>query len=141
MFSILIVVSFILSTAASFFLLLVENYEVLLPCLTVAVALGVYIFKDSMNVVQHAGRVYWIIRNNGNNTQPRVCMGFMRQTDPPWLRGKGPQVRIGKFIAQVGILSPDLDGGRELLDEETGLLEALGGYMLEETPDKIRRWP
>lgn len=67
-------------------------------------------------------------------------MGFMRQTDSPWLRGRGPQMRLGKYVVQVGILDRQSEGDA-LLDEDTGLLEVLDGYYMDASADEIRRWP
>lgn len=97
-----------------------------------------YIFKDSMNAVQKVGIFYWIIRDSGSASMPVYSVGFMRQVDPPWLRGKGPQVRIGKYIVQIGRVTRKAEEG---MYEEEGLLDALGAYYMDSTPDQIRRWP
>lgn len=130
----------VVSVVASLFFLAIRSYPLLAFSLVVSVFTLWYVFHDSMNVVQHAGRVYWIVRDNGMSYQPIFCMGFMRQTDPPWLRGSGPQVRLGKHILQIGVLNKRNEGDG-LLDEDTGLLEALEGYYMDASADEIRRWP
>lgn len=65
----------------------------------------------------------------------------MRQTDSPWLRGRGIQARVGKYVFQIGILNKRDKGDEGLFDAETGLLEALGGYYMDSSADEIRRWP
>lgn len=93
------------------------------------------IFKDSMNLVQRVGRIYWIFRDNGLITDPMVSIGFMRMVDPPWLRGKGPQFRFGKYTFQIGWCSAHTPK-----TEDEGILAAMDGRELEMDPKDIRKW-
>lgn len=93
------------------------------------------IFKDSMNLVQHVGRVYWIVRDNALITDQMISLGFMRMVDPPWLRGKGPQFRFGTHTFQIGWCSAHTPR-----NENEGILAAMDGRKLEMDPKDIRKW-
>lgn len=80
-------------------------------------------------------KLYWIIKNTGKKGDPIVTSGFMRQTSSPWLTGKGLQIRLGKYSFQVGVC-----GKPQNLDDQGGLLYAMQGRLMEESPDKIGDW-
>jgi hypothetical protein len=103
------------------------------------------VFKDSTNQVQYIAplRFYWILRDNGTEYMPNVCMAFMLQTAPPWWKGRGVQFRVYRYTLQIGALlrkgSPstlsDIDD-----DELEGLLGQLGGYEMGDDARTIREW-
>lgn len=133
--SMLIVGTFVANLIGAVVFVALHHWVLFLICAAFAAGLGYWIFKDSMNVVQHVNRVYWIIRDNGTPGQPHIDFGFMHMTGPPWLRGRGPQVRVGKYTAQVGWCGP-----YEEMSEEEGLLIAMQGRKMEETPQELRSW-
>lgn len=89
-----------------------------------------YTFKDTMNVLQVVGPVYWITKNNVPKT-PFVSKGFMHETSEPWRRGTGVQFRVRKHSFQIGLCK------KQNLDETTGALSALQGRFLETSPQDI----
>lgn len=97
------------------------------------VAVGCYfLFRDTLNRLQYIQtfRIYWITRDVCPPGTPRLALGRMYQTQSPWWQGVGPQLRIGKYIVQVGILR---NKGASLLDQ-------LGGRYLDESPKQLREW-
>lgn len=88
-----------------------------------------------LNVVHKLGPLYLITRDTGAPTTPRVSRGFMRQTSSPWGTGNGVQVRIGKFVTQVGIWKHPQD-----LNEQEGLLHAMQGRIMDVSVDEIGDW-
>lgn len=105
------------------------------PALAGALLSGRLIFKDSMNLVQNVGPVYWIIRDNGSLIDPIVCRGFMRQVTAPWLIGQGIQFRLRRHTFQIGMCFP-----QPADDETEGVLNAVGGRYMEESPEEIGVW-
>jgi hypothetical protein len=99
----------------------------------VAFVIGAYLlFRDTMNRIQYlqSVRLYWITRNNGVRGTSVLTKAFMRQTAPPWWRGKGVQVRLGKYTFQVGIL----------LRQASDLLDQVDGRELNYDAKQIRAW-
>lgn len=98
--------------------------------------IGWAIFSNSTNLVQNVGRVYWIIRDTGKPSDPIIARAYMRQISPPWLIGRGIQVRLTKWTFQIGIC--DYSGDFE---EDEGLLRALDGRSLSLDPEEIgEKW-
>lgn len=89
-----------------------------------------YMFKDTMNVLQVVGPVYWITKNNSPKT-PIVSKGFMHETSEPWRKGTGVQFRISKHSFQIGLCK------KQDLDETTGVLSSLQGRFLDTSPGDI----
>jgi len=89
-----------------------------------------------MNKIKSILNVYFIIRDIGKPTDPVFSIGFMRQTGYPWKHGKGIQLRVGKYISQIGICRAN----RDLHEEQDGLLYAVQGRLLEEKPRDIGNW-
>lgn len=89
-----------------------------------------------MNRLYSLGVFYWIIRDIGKPRDPVVSIGFMRQTGYPWKSGKGPQVRLGKYLLQFGLCRSK----KEIQEERDGLLYAMQGRLLEEKPSEIGSW-
>jgi hypothetical protein len=59
----------------------------------------------------------------------------MRETDDPWRRGSGIQVRLPGRVVQVGVC----DNG-SVLDEIDGLVTVLDARMLDDPATTIRDW-
>lgn len=93
------------------------------------------IFRDTLNTVQYAGRVYWIVRDTVPARTPRICRGFMRQVTYPWLVGSGIQVRVMGRTVQVGVCYR-----QHATDDTQGVLHALEGRIMEENPEQIGTW-
>lgn len=135
--SLIVVITFVSSVVLSIVSLLGGFHLDFAVTGFIAFILGWYIFKDSMNLVQTVGPVYWILRNNGVKKQPILSIGFMLQVDPPWMYGKGPQIRIKNYVFQVGFFKcKDL----EMSDDPYLSAEAMGGYFTEDSIDEIRKW-
>lgn len=101
--------------------------------LGVALVVGCYfLFRDTLNKLQYIQtlRIYWITRDVVPSDTPRFALGRMYQTSSPWWQGVGPQLRVGKYVVQVGILK---NKGASLLDQ-------LGGRYLDESPKQLREW-
>jgi len=93
-----------------------------------------YLFKDTLNRIQYLEtlRIYWITKDNGKG-QPLVTKAIMRQTAPPFWRGRGIQVRLGKLTFQVGLLTMRVDS----LDAQiSNRPDAFDGM----TAKQLRRW-
>lgn len=91
-----------------------------------------------MNRLYSISFVYAILRDIGKNGDPLVSIGFMRQTGPPWKTGKGVQIRVKKYVLQLGICRSNKKITRE--EHELGLLYAMQARLLEDKPNKIGNW-
>ena len=91
-----------------------------------------------MNRLYSIGFTYVILRDIGTHATPVLSIGFMRQTGAPWKTGKGMQIRLGKYILQVGFCRANKEIKKA--EEEMGLLYAMQGRLLEEEPSKIGGW-
>lgn len=89
-----------------------------------------------MNKLKSIGILYFIVRDTGSSKDPVFSTGFMRQTGFPWKSGKGIQLRIGKYVSQIGLCRPN----KALQDEQDGLLYAMQGRLLDEKPNEIGNW-
>jgi hypothetical protein len=95
-----------------------------------------FLFKDSLNLVQSVGRVYWITRDYVPKGTPIIAKGFMRELGEPWRVGSGLQIRFAKNRTfQVGICAPTAP-----TDEENGILNAVGGRYMDATAEEIGEW-
>lgn len=88
-----------------------------------------------MNNLYVFSRLYWILKNTGKKGQKLLSVGFMRQTSPPWLTGKGIQFRFGKYQLQVGVC-----GNPQKLDDKDGLLYAMQAKVMDIDVAKIGDW-
>lgn len=90
---------------------------------------------QTLNSLWVMGNFYWILRDSGAYSQPILGFGFMRQTSSPWKTGKGIQIRVGKYVHQMGICkkSPELA-------EQEGLLYSIQGRILETPTKEIGDW-
>ena len=80
-----------------------------------------FLFRNTMNVLQSIGPLYWATRDNGIPDVPHVAWAFMRGTSPPWKIGNGIQFRAGKYTFQMGLCH----NGPQFEDEYDGLLHML----------------
>jgi hypothetical protein len=76
-----------------------------LALLAIPILIGAFfLFKDSMNLFQKVGRLYWITRNNMQREQPLVSRAFLAHDSRPYWQGKGLQFAYRRWSFQVGIL-------------------------------------
>lgn len=132
----LFIVAFFLLSLIFFVISVVNNVWVSAAFSLIGLlSLGWVIFGNSMNLVQRIGSLYWIIRDNGKKGDPIIGSAFMRQTDEPWLIGKGVQVRFFKYSVQIGICYPNFFDS-----EEDGVLNAMSGRYMEDSAKEIGNW-
>jgi hypothetical protein len=97
---------------------------------------GYMIFSDSMNLVQAVGPLYWVIRQVEQKQPLAIKPVRMNETDYPWHKGRGLEVRWRHHAVQVGVCRL-----RKVSSEEEGLLGAVGGRDLDIEPQRIgREW-
>jgi hypothetical protein len=89
-----------------------------------------------LNVVYGLGPFYWILRDNGVKKMPVVSSGWVHELGGYWRKGKGMQVRISKYVFQVGICKKP----QKKMDEQDGLLYALDGRMMDVKSQEIGDW-
>lgn len=94
-----------------------------------------YIFVARINSLMSVGPLYLITRDNATLKSPILSLGFMRQTSSPWKIGKGLQLRISRYSIQVGLCKKSNNQ-----DEQSGLLHAMGGRLLELNGSEIGKW-
>jgi len=126
---------FIVSVTA----LVTGNYVISVISLMLWLMGSYLLFKDTLNKVQVAARLYWITRDLVVTGTPFVSKGFMRETDAPWRTGQGIQLRVLSRTFQVGICSK----GRStspIEDEVSGLVYAIQGRLMDDSPHKIGNW-
>lgn len=91
-----------------------------------------------INSVWTFGPIYWILRDSGTKKDKPLSIGFMRQTSHPWRTGKGVQVRVSKYVYQIGL---SRKAQKDIVDDEhSGLLYALKGHQLKTPVKEIRKW-
>lgn len=88
-----------------------------------------------MNRLYYIGPLYWILRDTGKPKDKIFAVGFMRQTAPPWKVGRGPQIRFGKYVLQVGVAR-----NTKVESETSGLLSAMTGRFMDTKPSDIGDW-
>lgn len=106
-----------------------------ITALIISSILSFLLFKDTVNSVQAVGPIYWICRDVIPTGTPRVSWGFMRQLSSPWRVGKGVQIRLKRHTFQIG-----LSRKSKKVSDENGLLYAIQGRYLGDTPKDIRDW-
>ena len=110
------------------------NTWVFLGLIMFALLVGAYfLFRDTMNRIQYLERVgiYWITRDNATVDTPRVMRAIMRQTAPPYWRGRGVQFRFRRWTFQVG----------RLTEKVSTLDKQLGRGWLPDVEPKVFRKP
>jgi hypothetical protein len=114
-------------------MLLFLNTKLLVATIPLAVIVGYPVFKDTVNLVQGVGPIYWVTRNN--HVGLSFGFGIMRETDFPWRYGKGIQIGFGKYLFQFGICRK-----QNVIDEMSNLLTAIKGRNLLHKPAELREW-
>lgn len=106
----------------------------LFAVLSLVAGLLYLLFVDTMNRIQYVERLrlYWITRDDATPTTPRLSRAFMRQTAPPFWRGRGVRVRFRKWTFQVGILELKVDS----LESQ---VSNIGGWLPTD-PKRLRKW-
>jgi len=112
---------------------LFTSAPLLLVSLVILSLSGYPVFKDTLNVVQGVGFVYWILRDTHKGFS--ISKGFMRETSVPWRTGVGLQVGLGTYSFQVGVCRKGQYG-----TEAQGLLKALKGRELHHKPKELGLW-
>lgn len=130
-----IVLLYLFSAFLSLVSALAGNWSVFLLSFIGFSCLSWVVFSGSMNLVQNVGSVYWIVRNNARRADPIIGSAFMRQVDPPWLIGKGVQIRFGRYSFQIGVCYPS-----SVASEDEGVLNAMQGRYMDEGPREIGSW-
>ena len=92
------------------------------------------VFRDTLDLVQGLGRVYWLTRQTTARLF-RMRLAYMRETDYPWRTGKGLQLVVPYRTFQIGICTPS-----EHYTVEDGLLHSLAARTLPTKPKDIREW-
>ncbi len=92
------------------------------------------VLRDTLDMVQGVGPVYWLTRQTAIK-KVGVQMSFMRETDYPWRTGRGMQVVVPYRTFQIGVCKPS-----EHYTEEDGLLHSLVGRRLPGNPEEIGTW-
>lgn len=123
---------FVFSALISLWALL-NKHLVLIGSLPIVGMTGRHVFKDTLNLVQGIGFVYWVIRDTHKGFS--LSIGFMRETDYPWRTGKGLQIGIGKHCFQIGFCRRNAPSS-----EIMGLTNALKGRELYYQPKEIGEW-
>lgn len=78
---------------------------------------------------------YWIARDTGASNIPHIAMGTCQELGGYWRKGKGIQLRFGKYLFQFGLCKKN-----KIQDEKEGLLFAVGGRELDTTIKEIKTW-
>jgi hypothetical protein len=89
-----------------------------------------------MNVVRGRGPVYWIARDTGKKGMSPISGGWMRELGGYWRQGYGIQFRAGKYVFQFGLCCK----AKNIYDEQTGLLYAVSGRMMDTDTNEIGNW-
>lgn len=110
---------------------------ILFVALFVALGVGAWIlFKDSINLVQAVGPLYWITRDYVPKGTPIVSKGFMRELGEPWRVGAGIQIRFAQNRTfQIGWCHKTAPA-----TEDEGVLSAVGGRYMDVTAEEIGEW-
>ena len=92
------------------------------------------VLRDTLNLVQGVGKVYWLTRST-DVFALKLQLSFMRETDYPWRSGKGVQLVFPYRTFQIGICKQSKN---YTVDE--GLLHSLVARKLPSKPEDIREW-
>ena len=92
------------------------------------------VLRDTLDLVQGVGPVYWLTRQT-TVKKIGLQMSFMRETDYPWRTGRGIQAVVPYRTFQVGVCKTS-----EHYTKEEGLLHSLVGRSLPSKPEEIREW-
>lgn len=104
-------------------------------CVIVANTFGRIVLKDTLNLLQVVGPVYWITRDYVPENTPLVSIGFMKQTDAPWRTGKGLHFNLWKRTFQIGFCRKN-----HYKNSIDGELSVVGGRFMDIEPEEIGAW-
>lgn len=89
-------------------------------------------FKNTMNLVQGFGPLYWIVREDTRMFS--VGRGTMHELSEPWRKGQGIYVVALRRCLQVGFCRT------QTFEETEGILSAMQGRFLDLEPREIGNW-
>lgn len=135
MLSVVVMLGWLLWLAITICTTILYQFPAFLVPFAISIVYSWFVFKDTLNKLQVAGNVYWIVRDTPAKGVPFVARGIMRETDAPWRRGSGVQIRVPLRIIQVGIC----DKGTKL-DEFEGLTAVLDARLLDSPATVLREW-
>lgn len=92
-----------------------------------------FTFRNTLNILQVVGPIYWISRDYDKVQKFRIGSGFMHTISDPWFKGKGVQISLWKRSFQVGICQE-----QKYHNDLEGSLAAIQGRFLDLTPRQIR---
>jgi len=93
-----------------------------------------WLLRNTLNLVQGIGPVYWVTRSSTVKTWG-IRRGFMRETDYPWRSGVGIQLVVPYRTFQVGRCRAS-----KHYTQEEGLLHTLLARFLPSESEDIGRW-
>jgi len=88
-----------------------------------------------LNIVYGFYKFYWIVRDTAKPTTPRVCIGWVHELGGYWRKGKGPQIKLSRYILQFGVCSKTT-----VASEDDGYLAAVEGRVMDTTTREISAW-
>ena len=127
----LFVVSFLLSPVA----FILWGTQGLWLCVITANTFGRIVLKDTLNILQVVGPVYWITRDYVPKGTRFASIGFMKQTDEPWRVGTGLHLNLWKRTFQIGICHK-----QHYTNSMDGELSVVGGRLMDTAPTEIGAW-
>ena len=127
----LFVASFLLSPVAFIF----WGTQGLWLCAITANTFGRIVLKDTLNILQVVGPVYWITRDYVPKGTRFASIGFMKQTDEPWRVGTGLHLNLWKRTFQIGICHK-----QHYTNSMDGELSVVGGRLMDTAPTEIGAW-
>lgn len=104
-------------------------------CVITANTFGRIVLKDTLNILQVVGPVYWITRDYVPIGTPFMSLGFMKETDMPWRIGKGLHINLWKRTFQIGVCHK-----QHYKNSIDGELSVVGGRFMEIAPEEIGAW-
>jgi hypothetical protein len=127
----LFVASFLLSPVA----FILWGSQGLWLCVITANTFGRIVLKDTLNVLQVVGPVYWITRDYVPKGTRLASIGFMKQIDEPWRIGTGLHLNLWKRTFQIGICHK-----QHYTNSMDGELSVVGGRLMDTAPTEIGAW-
>lgn len=97
-------------------------------------ALGYLIFRNAVDLFQGVGPLFWIRRHDVVGAK-RLAIVRAHEDDEPWRSGIGISIQLGRHGLVVGLCRRTHPSS-----PEEGLLRALEGRELDETPEEVGMW-
>ena len=92
------------------------------------------VLRDTLDMVQGIGPVYWLTRQT-DVKRLGLQRSFMHETDYPWRSGRGIQCIVPYRTFQIGVCKAS-----KCYTQEDGLLHSLVGRKLPQKPKEIGAW-